>query len=230
MVEYHTFTNIDQAPIGGVLFSLEEASYFFPAKTLFRTFFCCICATLTLKALNPYGTQKVAMFEVRYLSDWEFFEMIPFIGLGVLGGACGALFIKASSFWARSFRKIRVVKQWPLLEVMSVALVTGLLSYWSPLTKSAVAKLLLGLASDCENFEQQRNDFGICPSEKGEIMDIVRSLGIAFLIKGFLTIITFGIVSLTVNIVFISLLTHVRKSQLVSTCHQWSSVVFLAVS
>ncbi len=30
------------APIGGVLFSLEEVSYYFPPKTMFRTFFCCI--------------------------------------------------------------------------------------------------------------------------------------------------------------------------------------------
>lgn len=34
------------APIGGVLFSLEEVSYYFPPKTLFRTFFCCIVRTL----------------------------------------------------------------------------------------------------------------------------------------------------------------------------------------
>jgi chloride channel 3/4/5 len=30
------------APIAGVLFSLEEVSYYFPPKTMFRTFFCCI--------------------------------------------------------------------------------------------------------------------------------------------------------------------------------------------
>lgn len=30
------------APISGVLFSLEEVSYYFSPKTLFRTFFCCI--------------------------------------------------------------------------------------------------------------------------------------------------------------------------------------------
>lgn len=34
------------APIGGVLFSLEEVSYYFPSKTLFRTFFCCIVSIL----------------------------------------------------------------------------------------------------------------------------------------------------------------------------------------
>src|SRR6478735_11779955 len=84
------------APLGGVLFGLEEVSYFFPAKTLFRTFFCCIVAALSLKFLNPYGTHKIVMFEVRYLVDWEFFELSSFILTGVLGGALGALFIKAS--------------------------------------------------------------------------------------------------------------------------------------
>jgi chloride channel 3/4/5 len=34
------------APIGGVLFSLEEVSYYFPSKTLFRTFFCCIVSLI----------------------------------------------------------------------------------------------------------------------------------------------------------------------------------------
>ncbi|KAA8564000.1 hypothetical protein EYC84_011998 [Monilinia fructicola] len=91
------------APIGGVLFSLEEVAYFFPAKTLFRTFFCCITAALTLKFLNPYGTNKIVMFEVRYLTDWAFFELAAFIMVGVLGGITGAIFIKASRSWAQSF-------------------------------------------------------------------------------------------------------------------------------
>jgi chloride channel 3/4/5 len=36
------------APIAGVLFSLEEVSYYFPPKTLFRTFFCCIVSWFLL--------------------------------------------------------------------------------------------------------------------------------------------------------------------------------------
>jgi chloride channel 3/4/5 len=39
------------APIGGVLFSSEEVSYYFPPKTLFRTFFCCIVSPPSLNAL-----------------------------------------------------------------------------------------------------------------------------------------------------------------------------------
>ncbi|KAI9733735.1 MAG: hypothetical protein M1818_007149 [Claussenomyces sp. TS43310] len=179
------------APLGGVLFSLEEASYFFPAKTLFRTFFCCITAALTLKFLNPYGTNKIVMFEVRYLTDWELFEMVPFILLGILGGAAGALFIKASRFWARTFRHIPAVKKWPLVEVMVVALITALIGYWNTFTSSAVAKLLLNLARPCD--DHWPGEMDLCPTNAEDIMGVVRELTAGFVIKGFLTIITFGI-------------------------------------
>jgi chloride channel 3/4/5 len=180
------------APIGGVLFCLEEVAYFFPAKTLFRTFFCCITAALTLKFLNPYGTNKIVIFEVRYTVDWEFFELVAFIIVGVLGGATGAVFIKASRSWARSFRKIPIIKNWPLAEVMLVALLTGLVSYWNAYTKIPVAKLLFNLASPCD--PQKLDEMGLCPSDMDEIFPVVLNLGIAFFIKGILTIITFGIV------------------------------------
>ncbi|KAL8796383.1 MAG: hypothetical protein Q9195_001290 [Heterodermia aff. obscurata] len=177
------------APIGGVLFSLEEVSYYFPAKTLFRTFFCCIVASLSLKFLNPYGTGKIVIFEVRYATDWRFFEMLVFIFLGVLGGALGALFIKASGMWARTFRRIPAIKRWPILEVFLVALVTGLASFWNRYTKLAVTELLFELASPCSKHDQS----GLCPQSGDEIMAIVRYLCAAFFLKSFLTIITFGI-------------------------------------
>ncbi|KAJ5787995.1 Cystathionine beta-synthase core [Penicillium paradoxum] len=177
------------APIGGVLFSLEEVSYYFPPKTLFRTFFCCIAATLTLKFLNPYGTGKIVLFEVRYLSDWEMFEMLIFVALGILGGAAGALFIKASSLWARSFRRIPVIKRWPMLEVFLVALITGLVSFWNRYTRLPVTELLFELATPCESDVEST---GLCPRADG-ILDVIKYLLAAFVIKSFLTIITFGI-------------------------------------
>ncbi|KAI6778824.1 H(+)/Cl(-) exchange transporter-like protein [Emericellopsis cladophorae] len=181
------------APLGGVLFSLEEVSYFFPAKTLFRTFFCCIVAALSLKFLNPYGTHKIVMFEVRYYVDWEYFELVSFIFTGFIGGAVGALFIKASKLWAESFRRVRVIKKWPLLEVFIVSLATALLSYWNVLTKLPVAKLLLNLASPCDDPNISKEELGLCPSSVEDIPDILVTLLVAFLIKGFLTTITFGI-------------------------------------
>jgi chloride channel 3/4/5 len=180
------------APLGGVLFGLEEVSYFFPAKTLFRTFFACIIAALSLKFLNPYGTHKIVMFEIRYLIDWEYFELGSFIFVGILGGAMGALFIKASKYWAQSFRRIRVIKAYPMLEVFLVAVVTGLMSYWNTLTKVSVSKLLLNLASPCDR--SKGDSLGLCPRSVDDIPLILSTLIIAFLIKGFLTVIAFGIV------------------------------------
>lgn len=178
------------APIGGVLFSLEEVSYYFPPKTLFRTFFCCIAATLSLKFLNPYGTGKIVLFQVRYLTDWEIFEAFLFVLLGVLGGAAGALFIKASSLWARSFRRIPIIKRWPMLEVFLVALLTGLVSYWNKYTKLPVTELLFELARPCERASYEST--GLCPREDG-ILEIISYLLVAFIIKSLLTVVTFGI-------------------------------------
>ncbi|CAK7236697.1 hypothetical protein SCUCBS95973_009696, partial [Sporothrix curviconia] len=181
------------APLGGVLFCLEEVAYFFPAKTLFRTFFCCITAALTLKFLNPYGTNKIVMFQVQYPVDWEYFELGSFVAVGVLGGVAGAMFIKASRHWAKSFRGIPMIKSHPLLEVVLVALVTGLVGYWNELTKLPVAELLYNLAAPCDVTDNNLANLGICPSEVEDIPPILLKLLGAFLIKGILTIITFGI-------------------------------------
>jgi chloride channel 3/4/5 len=176
------------APIGGVLFSLEEVSYFFPPKTLFRTFFSCIAAAMCLKFLNPYGTGKIVLFEVRYVTDWHFFELFAFVFLGVAGGLLGALFIKASRFWAKTFRRVPVIKKWPMLEVVLVALITGVTSFWNRYTRLAVAELLFELASPCNS----KSKTGLCKTQE-EIPEVIRYLTVAFVIKAFLTTITFGI-------------------------------------
>lgn len=49
------------APIGGVLFSLEEVSYYFPLKTLWRSFFCALVAAFVLRLINPFGKYYVCI-------------------------------------------------------------------------------------------------------------------------------------------------------------------------
>ncbi|CAO2651371.1 Nn.00g039410.m01.CDS01 [Neocucurbitaria sp. VM-36] len=178
------------APIGGVLFSLEEVSYYFPSKTLFRTFFCCIAAALSLKFLDPYGTKKIVLFEVRYHLDWKFFELATFIFTGAVGGVLGALFIKASRFWAQTFRRIPIIKKHPLFEVFLVALVTGIVSFWNRYTKLPVTELLFELASPCDTYTDSGD--GLCPTVE-HIPDVLKVLFIAFIIKASLTVVTFGI-------------------------------------
>jgi chloride channel 3/4/5 len=178
------------APIGGVLFSLEEVSYYFPPKTLFRTFFCCIVAALSLRFLDPYGTGKIVLFEVRYIIDWKFFEVFAFILLGILGGLLGALFIKASRFWAKTFRRVPMIKKYPMLEVFIVALATGLVSFWNRYTRLPVAELLLDVAAPCDAFTPTGSS--LCPTREN-IPNVIGYLTWAFVIKAVLTTVTFGI-------------------------------------
>ncbi|KAK7428919.1 hypothetical protein QQZ08_004533 [Neonectria magnoliae] len=213
------------APLGGVLFGLEEVSYFFPAKTLFRTFFCCIVAALSLKFLNPYGTQKIVLFQVRYLVDWEYFELGNFIFVGIIGGATGALFIKASKYWAQSFRRIKTIKRYPMLEVMLVAVVTGMMSYWNGLTKLPVAELLLNLAAPCEGPDVEREELTLCPKSIDDIPPILLHLFIALLIKGFLTVITFGI-KVPAGIYVPSMVVGGLMGRIVGHMVQWSVLRF----
>lgn len=116
--------------------------------------------------------------------------MIVFVLLGVLGGAMGAFFIKASRIWARTFRRIPVIKRSPMLEVLLVALVTGLVSFWNRYTKLPVTELLFELASPCSAFTVSGT--GLCPA-KEQIPEVIWYLAIAFVVKAVLTTVTFGI-------------------------------------
>ena len=116
--------------------------------------------------------------------------MIIFILVGILGGTLGALFIKASRIWARTFRRIPAIKKYPLLEVFIVALVTGLVSFWNKYTRFPVAELLYELASPCDAFSSDGN--GLCPT-KENIPHVIWYLTIAFVVKSLLTVVTFGL-------------------------------------
>ena len=73
------------SPIGGVLFSLEQLSYYFPDKTMWQSFVCAMVAAVTLQAFNPFRTGKLVLYQVTYSSGWHGFEMVPFVLLGIVG-------------------------------------------------------------------------------------------------------------------------------------------------
>ena len=97
------------APIGGVLFSLEEASSFFSTKLMWRTLTCTSLACFSLSVLRGFGNQQVERrpgganyrFEPGLLTlntnaDAKGFsyqaELLLCAFEGCLGGALGALF------------------------------------------------------------------------------------------------------------------------------------------
>ena len=77
------------APIGGVLFSYEEISTYFPKKVLWRAFLCSMAAAVTLKELNPNGTGKLVLFETNYGTSYEAVHYLVFVLLGIAGGIFG---------------------------------------------------------------------------------------------------------------------------------------------
>lgn len=137
-----------------------------------------------MKFLNPYGTGKIVLFEVRYTVDWHIFELAAFIFLGICGGVYGALFIKASKHWATRFRRIAFIKKNPLGELVLVALVSALIGYWNRYSKMAVSELLYELASPCSGGASEHS--GLCPAPD-EIPEAIGYLAIALAIKSFLT-------------------------------------------
>jgi chloride channel 3/4/5 len=114
------------SPLGGVLFSAEALSTYFSKNATWRSFFCAIVAALALKALyqNPLG--KIVPFQITYVHDFMWPEMIPFVFLGIIGGIFGALFIRINVY-IQSLRS-KAWSDYPIVEIAILALVTSLIS------------------------------------------------------------------------------------------------------
>ncbi|NXJ03968.1 CLCB protein, partial [Odontophorus gujanensis] len=96
--------SVFRAPIGGLLFTLEEVSSFWDIRLAWQTFFCCLMATFTTDLLSSslYGfvyRGHFGFFEAeKRILFWNLLDMhvlafIPAILLGMLGGLLGALFV-----------------------------------------------------------------------------------------------------------------------------------------
>lgn len=193
------------APIGGVLFSLEEVSYYFPLKTLWRSFFCALIAAFVLRSINPFGNEHSVLFYVEYNKPWIFFELIPFVGLGVIGGIIAYIFIRLNLKWCR-YRKMSRLGQFPVTEVLGITAITTLISYPNPFTRMSTSQLIYLLFSQCGGVSY---DSGLCDyvvnhnatttsnpmtSEAGPgLYNAVWLLMITLVLKLVLTVFTFGI-------------------------------------
>ncbi|KAJ3266767.1 hypothetical protein HDU77_010147 [Chytriomyces hyalinus] len=174
------------APIGGVLFALEEVSYYFPYKTMWRSFFCAMVGAIALRVMNPFRTGKLVWFEVKLSRKWHGFELPAFILLGVLGGLFGATFIRLNTRLAK-YRKLYWNDK-PILEVVIVALITGFIGFAHVYLRVSTVDLVANLFRECADID---GDFhGMCASShQGQVVIL---LLFAACIKFFLTALTFG--------------------------------------
>jgi chloride channel 3/4/5 len=176
------------APIGGVLFSLEEVSLYFPPKTMWRALYCATFAAMTIQRVNPQPSGKMVMFEVTYHHQWKLFELAPFAFVGAVGGLIGAFIHKMCVRMSR-FRKTSQLKKWPVSEVMACAFITSVIDYTVVYLRGSSMLLLSALFSECKNSNQATFE-ELCNHENGK--QILFFLLLSAVIKVLLTIITFG--------------------------------------
>jgi chloride channel 7 len=125
------------APIGGVMFSLEEGSSFWNQEVTIRTFFCSTIATFTLSFfisgfagswgsfLNPglhFGSSGSDNRLTWTMAHFPFFLIVAAVG-GLLGAFFNALNAKLTLFRSRPFMK---KSRWPRwVEALLISLVVG---------------------------------------------------------------------------------------------------------
>ncbi|KAJ5281225.1 hypothetical protein N7478_006597 [Penicillium angulare] len=176
------------APIGGVLFSLEQLSYYFPDKTMWQSFVCAMVAAVTLQMINPFRTGKIVLYQVTYTRGWHRFEIIPFIILGIVGGLFGAFLIRVNTKIAQ-WRRSRGWSR-PFLEVAIVALLTALINFPNHFMRAQNSELVQALFSECSSDTFDR--FGLCvsgPASLGVVAMLLVGAALAFLLAS----LTFGL-------------------------------------
>ncbi|MCJ1352689.1 MAG: hypothetical protein MMC33_002673 [Icmadophila ericetorum] len=177
------------SPVGGVLFSLEQLSYFFPDKTMWQSFVCAMVAALTLKAFNPFRTEKVVLYQVTYSTGWHNFEMVPFALLGVIGGIYGGLFIKLNMKIAKWRRSSQISKS-PIFEVFIVAVITAVINFPNAFMRAQSSELVFTMFAECTAITD--DEFFICKTGAA-YAGIIIFLLLAAILGFFFASVTFGL-------------------------------------
>ncbi|KAK4651696.1 glycerol ethanol, ferric requiring protein [Podospora pseudocomata] len=173
------------SPIGGVLFSLEEMSSYFPLKTMWRSYFCALVATAVLAAMNPFRTGQLVMFQVKYDRTWHFFEVVFYIIIGIFGGLYGA-FVMKWNLRVQAFRK-KYLSNYAILEATLLAAATAIVCYPNAFLRIEMTESMEILFLECEGAEDYH---GLC--EPDHRLRNVVSLLVATVVRVFFVIISYG--------------------------------------
>ncbi|KAJ3557827.1 hypothetical protein NPX13_g9847 [Xylaria arbuscula] len=177
------------SPIGGVLFSLESLSYYFPDKTMWQSFVCAMTAAGILQALDPFRSGQLVLYQVEFSTTWHGFEIIPFAILGILGGIYGGLFIKANMRVAQ-WKKSTTWLPGPLFQVGIIAFLTALINYPNFYMRAQASELVSSLFTDCRLVLD--DPFALCKTGAASASTIVLLI-FASILGFFLAAVTFGL-------------------------------------
>ncbi|WOL11914.1 chloride channel protein CLC-c [Canna indica] len=132
-----------RAPVGGVLFALEEAASWWRSALLWRTFFTTAVVAVVLRSLIQYcrsgrcglfGEGGLIMFDISSsISTYSTSDLIAIIILGVIGGVFGALF---NYLLDKILRIYSVINEkgapFKILLTMTISFITSCCAYGVP--------------------------------------------------------------------------------------------------
>ena len=115
------------APIGGVLFSFEEASTYWSQRTMWRCLICAAIASFVLALLDLRGNPGMVFItgdSLRPTTPRDYFHQLPFfVIVAALAGLTGVTFNKIQA-WTSRFRPAPKHKIARLFECVAVVLAT----------------------------------------------------------------------------------------------------------
>ncbi|XP_026438289.1 chloride channel protein CLC-d-like isoform X1 [Papaver somniferum] len=136
-----------RAPVGGVLFALEEVTSWWRSQLMWRVFFTsAIVAVVVRTAMGwcksgkcgHFGSGGFIIWDISGgQDDYSFEELLPMAIIGVIGGLLGALFNQLTlyiSYWRRTYlhKKGNRVK---IIEACLISLITSIISFGLPLLR-----------------------------------------------------------------------------------------------
>ncbi|XP_010682061.2 chloride channel protein CLC-c [Beta vulgaris subsp. vulgaris] len=132
-----------RAPVGGVLFALEEVASWWRSALLWRTFFTTAVVAVVLRSLidfcrhgncGLFGEGGLIMFDVNHATTkWSALDLVTLAILGVIGGVLGSLYNYLVDKVLRTYNIIN--KKGPMFKVLlviTISLLTSCCSYGLP--------------------------------------------------------------------------------------------------
>ncbi|GER25091.1 chloride channel clc [Striga asiatica] len=164
-----------RAPVGGVLFALEEVTSWWRSQLMWRVFFTSAIVGVVVRTAmgwcksgkcGHFGSGAfIAVFDCTLTEilfsgqeDYSFQELLPMAVIGVIGGLLGALFNQLTFYialWRRNYLHKRGNRV-KVIEVCIVSLITSIISFGLPLFRQ------------CTPCPEANADSGIeCPRRPG---------------------------------------------------------------
>ncbi|KAL3877294.1 hypothetical protein ACJMK2_035024 [Sinanodonta woodiana] len=151
------------APIGGVLFSLEEGASFWNQALTWRIFFASMLSTFTLNVIASYrnghaldlSSPGLFNFGKFNTTNYAAVEIPFFLIMGAIGGFLGAIFNQVN-YHLTMFRQRYVYRPWTkVVEAMLVAGFTAVVGY-----------IIIYFFNDCEPMREEPKSYPVqffCP-------------------------------------------------------------------